>query len=96
LFAFPSVLRHAQVQERGLGAIALECMEPKKPFPRVESICKDIARVACTMDVSCDLANASHMDVNDAGPGFAVWTETYPGSARNCYFACATQQCVWC
>ena len=86
LFAFPSVLRHAQEQERELGAIALPCMEPKKPFPRVASFCNDIARVACTMDVSCDLANASHMDVNDAGPGFAVWTETFPGSAKNWYF----------
>jgi hypothetical protein len=31
--------------------------------------------------------NASHLDVNDAGPpGFAVWTEKYPGSASNWFF----------
>ena len=86
LFAFPSVLRHAQEQERELGAIAIPCMESNRPFPKVQSFCNDVARVACTLDVSCDLANASHMDVNDAGPGFAVWTEMYPGSAKNWYF----------
>jgi hypothetical protein len=33
------------------------------------------ARVSNTMDVSVDLSNASHYNVNDALQSFSIWTE---------------------
>ncbi len=43
-------------------------------------------RVSFTMDVSVDLANASHFDVNDASQGFSIWTEDEPGGTKEWYF----------
>ena len=43
-------------------------------------------RVSFTMDVSFDLANASHVDVNDASQGFSIWTEDDPGGTKEWYF----------
>jgi hypothetical protein len=43
-------------------------------------------RVSYTMDVSVDLANASHYDVNDATQGFSIWTEDEPGGVKDWYF----------
>jgi hypothetical protein len=43
-------------------------------------------RVSFTMDVSVDLANASHFDVNDATQGFSIWTEDEPGKTKEWYF----------
>jgi hypothetical protein len=43
--------------------------------------------VGCMIDMSVDLANASHFDVNDALQGLSVWTEEMPGMASDWYFA---------
>ena len=43
-------------------------------------------RVSHSMDVSVDLSNASHYDVNDASQGFSIWTEDCPGSTKEWYF----------
>ena len=43
-------------------------------------------RVSTTMDLSVNLANASHYDVNDASQGFSIWTEDKPGTTANWYF----------
>ncbi|KAI2491401.1 hypothetical protein MHU86_23156 [Fragilaria crotonensis] len=43
-------------------------------------------RVSHTMDVSVDLANSSHYDVNDASQGFSIWTEDEPGTTTDWYF----------
>ena len=42
--------------------------------------------VARTIDMSVNLGNSSHFDINDCSQGFAVWTEEIPGKARNWYF----------
>jgi len=42
--------------------------------------------VARTIDMSVNLGNSSHYDVNDCSQGFAVWTEEMPGKAANWYF----------
>jgi hypothetical protein len=42
--------------------------------------------VGGSIDTSVDLANASHLEVNDASQGFSVWTEEMPGLADNWYF----------
>ncbi len=39
--------------------------------------------VARTIDMSVNLGNSSHYDVNDCSQGFAVWTEEMPGKAAN-------------
>jgi hypothetical protein len=81
--AFPSVLRNAQDTERDLGAVAIPLMEQKNPRLRVEELhANGKARISLTMDASCNLSNSSHFDIHDAGPGFAVWTETVPGAAK--------------
>ena len=85
--AFPSVLWNAQDTERDLGAVAIPSMEQHCPILKVDELNgDDVARVSLTMDVPCDLSNSSHVDIHDAGPGFAVWTETVPGAAKNWYF----------
>ncbi|KAI2509330.1 hypothetical protein MHU86_5083 [Fragilaria crotonensis] len=43
-------------------------------------------RISHTMDVSVDLSNSTHYDVNDASQGFSIWTEDEPGSTRNWFF----------
>ena len=43
-------------------------------------------RVTLSMDLSINLANSSHYDVNDASQGFTIWTEDYPGSTKDWYF----------
>ena len=45
-------------------------------------------RLCClghTMDVSFELLNAAHLDVNDASVCFNIWTEDVPGSAKTWY-----------
>ena len=43
-------------------------------------------RISFSMDISVNLANASHYDINDATQGFSIWTEDEPGGTRNWYF----------
>ena len=43
-------------------------------------------RVRYTIDMSVNLGNASHFDVNDASQGFSVWTEEVPGLDANWFF----------
>jgi hypothetical protein len=47
---------------------------------------KDGDWVGRTIDMSVNLGNSSHFDVNDCSQGFAVWTEEMPGKASNWYF----------
>ena len=44
------------------------------------------ARVGYTIDMSINLGNSSHFDVNDASQGYSVWTEDFPGTGKNWYF----------
>jgi hypothetical protein len=46
----------------------------------------NFCRVTHTMDVSVDLSNSSHYDVNDASQGFSIWTEDSPGTTKDWYF----------
>ena len=46
----------------------------------------DHCRISHSMDISVDLSNASHYDVNDASQGFSIWTEDVPGSTTDWYF----------
>ena len=43
-------------------------------------------RVTLSMDLSINLANSTHYDINDASQGFSIWTEDYPGSTGQWYF----------
>jgi hypothetical protein len=40
-------------------------------------------RVGYTVDMSVNLGNSSHFDVNDASQGFSLWTEEVPGCGEN-------------
>ena len=42
--------------------------------------------VGYTVDLSVDLGNASHFDLNDASQGFSAWTEEKPGCGSNWFF----------
>ena len=46
----------------------------------------DQCRVTLSMDLSVNLANSTHFDVNDASQGFSIWTEDHPGSTDDWYF----------
>ena len=43
-------------------------------------------RVGYTIDLSCNLGNSSHFDVNDASQGYSCWTEEMLGWGENWYF----------
>jgi hypothetical protein len=43
-------------------------------------------KVGLTMDISCNLQNSAHYDVNDASTGYAVWTETRPGNQKQRWY----------
>lgn len=45
-----------------------------------------ICRVTLSMDLSINLANSTHYDVNDASQGFTIWTEDCPGTTGGWYF----------
>ena len=45
-----------------------------------------MCRVTHSMDLSINLANSSHYDVNDASQGFTIWTEDHPGTTDDWYF----------
>ena len=82
---FPHVLRVVQDLERDTKLDALPCME-KVESSRTPSGPSHLHRVGLSLDVSDKLCNASHYDVNDGSVGFAVWTESNPGSTHNWYF----------
>jgi hypothetical protein len=42
--------------------------------------------ISASMDISIDLGNSTHYDVNDSSPGFSIWTETNRGEADNWFF----------
>ena len=99
--AFPSIMRPIQDIERVAGCECLPCMEKLLPIDPSSSGTKHLhesmtskqekplrtCQVGLTMDVSSNLCNSAHYDVNDASTGFAVWTETIPGNrAQKWYF----------
>jgi hypothetical protein len=46
----------------------------------------NLCYVTHSMDLSVNLSNSSHYDVNDASQGFSIWTEERPGTTRSWYF----------
>ncbi|KAI2496230.1 hypothetical protein MHU86_18281 [Fragilaria crotonensis] len=74
--SIPAVLRTMQDLEVDGGVIPRHGMAGDGCF----------ANITNTMDVSVDLSNASHYDVNDASQGFSIWTEDDPGSTDDWYF----------
>jgi hypothetical protein len=43
-------------------------------------------RVGYTIDMSVDLGNSSHFDLNDSSQAFSVWLEEMVGNGENWYF----------
>ena len=74
--AFPDVLTVIQDAESDASALPCAAMAGD-----VGGYC-----VGYSIDMSVDLANASHFDVHDASQGFSVWTEETPGLASNWHF----------
>ncbi len=75
--AFPHVL--AVIQDAESDASALSCAAMAGDGGTY--------RVGYSVDMSVDLANASHFDVHDAQPGFSVWTEEMLELASKWHFA---------
>ena len=83
--SFPSIMRSIQDMERAAGCECLSYMEKIKVDDRRTSLEKatqeeevNTCRVGLTMDISANLCNSAHYDVNDATTGYAVWTESIP------------------
>ncbi len=73
----PGVLRVAQDLEKDSAMIPVQgSMDGDGKF----------AHVGHSMDLSVNLSNSSHYDVNDGCQGFSIWTEDNPGSTKNLYF----------
>ncbi|KAI2498771.1 hypothetical protein MHU86_15727 [Fragilaria crotonensis] len=73
---FPDVLTVIQDLEADSGLLPVSPMGGDGHF----------GRVGYSVDMSVNLGNASHFDCGDASQGFAVWTETIPGAAKNWFF----------
>ena len=99
--AFPSIIRPIQDMERVAGCECLPYLEKMRTIaPTKTNVSQhplhDTAthqpkltpcRVGLTMDISSNLCNSAHYDINDANTGFAVWTETIPGNkSQRWYF----------
>jgi len=81
----PAVVRVIQDLEDDAEVPRLAGMDGEKSIPKwVDG--KRTAIRSCnlghTMDLSVNLANASHFDVNDASQGFSIWTEDFPGGTK--------------
>ena len=50
------------------------------------SIMGGVEAPSCSMDVSCNLGNATHFDVTDGSVGYSIWVELEPNTASNWYF----------
>jgi hypothetical protein len=74
--AIPGVLRVAQDLENDASMTALKGMEGDG----------NLCYVTHSMDLSVNLSNSSHYDVNDASQGFSIWTEERPGTTKSWYF----------
>ena len=72
----PGVLRVIQDLEKDSAMSPVEGMDGEGKF----------ARVGLTMDLSVNLSNSSHYDVNDGCQGFSIWTEDNPGTTKKWYF----------
>ena len=85
----PGVVRVAQDLEDDAGVSRLPGFEGenrKCARKTGDGVSPRFCFLSHTMDLSINLANASHYDVWDASQGFSIWTEDYPGSTRNWYF----------
>ena len=85
----PAVVRVIQDIEDDAGVPRLAGMDGEKGrVTRVDgkSVLHRFCLLGHTMDLSVNLENASHFDVNDASQGFSVWTEDYPGGNKTWYF----------
>ncbi|KAI2503991.1 hypothetical protein MHU86_10488 [Fragilaria crotonensis] len=80
----PGVLRVAQDLENDASMKALDGMNGDG-----RCVC---CRVAHSMDLSVNLSNASHYDVNDACQGFSIWTEEKPGTTDDWYLVLPNMQ----
>ena len=72
----PGVLRVAQDLEDDAGMQRLPGMDG----------CGQFGHITHSLDLSVNLSNASHYNVNDACQGFSIWTEDKPGTTDNGYF----------
>ena len=61
-------------------------MEDEEPGSTDGKHCVGMLRVSTTMNLSVNLANASHFDVNNALQGFIIWMEDEPGTTKDWYF----------
>ena len=77
---FPGVMPVIVDAEEDSGLDAMPVMEG------LEQPLGNRRRVGYTIDMSINLGNASHYDVNDASQGFSVWTEDFSGVGYNWYF----------
>jgi hypothetical protein len=76
LYCFPDVLSVVQHMEADTSL---------PPIPPMDGNGVGL-RVGYTIDMSVDLGNSSHLDLQDASQGFVVFTEEKPGCASNWYF----------
>jgi hypothetical protein len=73
----PGVLRVAQDLKNDSQMTAFEGMDGNGGV---------LCHVSHTMDLTINLTNSSHYDVNDGSHGFSVWTDDQPGTTKEWYF----------
>ena len=90
--AVPVLLRAVQAAAK-LAAVTIPAVlrvmqdfENESRMQHVGGMDGGICRVTLSMDLSINLANSSHYDVNDASQGFTIWTEDHPGTTGGWYF----------
>jgi hypothetical protein len=84
---FPDVLSVIQDIEADSSAVPCKAMAGKASD---DSVC---FRVGFSVDMSVDMANATHYDVGDCSQGISIWLEEMPGLATGWYFVMPNMYC---
>ena len=84
---FPDVLSVIQDIEADSSAVPCKSMTGQASG---DGVC---FRVGFSVDISVDMANATHYDVGDCSQGISVWLEEIPGLATGWYFVMPNMYC---
>ena len=84
LWADDRAKTQARTQANTANARRLDCLIRK--IRRLLAILERRRRVGYTIDLSFNLGNLSHFNINDASQGYSCWTEEMLGWGENWYF----------
>jgi hypothetical protein len=88
LFTTARLLADAQAKKQANTANTRRLDFLSRKIRRLLAVLERRRRVAYTIDLSYNLGNSSHFDVNDASQGYSCWTEEMVGWGRTGTSSC--------